>query len=33
MEIEAQTELRDSPDLLEAMDSYLQKRRPRFSGH
>jgi enoyl-CoA hydratase/carnithine racemase len=32
LEIEAQAELLDSPDLREALDSYLEKREPRFTG-
>lgn len=32
LEINAQAELLDSPDLQEAMDSYLQRRQPRFTG-
>jgi enoyl-CoA hydratase/carnithine racemase len=32
LELDAQAELLDSPDLREAIESYLQKRRPRFTG-
>jgi len=32
LEIEAQAELLDSPDLREALESYLEKREPRFTG-
>jgi len=32
LEIDAQVELLDSPDLREAIESYLEKRRPRFTG-
>ncbi len=32
LEIEAQAEVLYSPDVKEAMDSFLQKRPPRFSG-
>ena len=32
MEIDAQAELADSPDLREAIDSYLSQRPPGFTG-
>jgi enoyl-CoA hydratase/carnithine racemase len=32
LELDAQAELLDSPDLREAMESYLEKRHPRFTG-
>jgi enoyl-CoA hydratase/carnithine racemase len=32
LELDAQAELLDSPDLREAIGSYLEKRRPRFTG-
>lgn len=32
LEIDAQAELLDSPDLREAIESYVEKRRPRFAG-
>ena len=32
LEIDAQAELLDSPDLREAIESFLEKRRPRFTG-
>lgn len=32
LEIDAQAELLDSPDLVEAVESYLEQRQPRFSG-
>jgi enoyl-CoA hydratase/carnithine racemase len=32
LEIDAQVELLDSPDLREAVESYLEKRQPRFTG-
>jgi enoyl-CoA hydratase/carnithine racemase len=32
LEIDAQDELLDSPDLREALESYLEKRQPRFTG-
>jgi enoyl-CoA hydratase/carnithine racemase len=32
LEIDAQAELLDSPDLQEAIQSYLEKRRPEFTG-
>jgi len=32
LEIDAQAELLDSPDLQEAIESYLEKRRPQFTG-
>ena len=32
LEIDAQAELLDSPDLREAVASYLEKRQPRFVG-
>ena len=32
LEIDAQAELLDSADWREAIDSYVEKRRPRFSG-
>ncbi len=32
LEIDAQAELLDSPDLREAMESYLEQRKPRFAG-
>jgi enoyl-CoA hydratase/carnithine racemase len=32
LEIDAQAELLDSPDWREAIDSYVEKRRPWFSG-
>ncbi|UCC62513.1 MAG: enoyl-CoA hydratase/isomerase family protein [Anaerolineae bacterium] len=32
LEIDAQLELLDSPDLHEAIESYLEKRRPEFTG-
>ena len=32
LEIDAQAELLDSPDLREAIASYLEKRQPRFVG-
>ena len=32
LEIDAQAELFDSPDLREAIESYLEKRQPRFTG-
>jgi enoyl-CoA hydratase/carnithine racemase len=32
LEIDAQAELLDSPDLREAIESYSEKRRPRFTG-
>jgi enoyl-CoA hydratase/carnithine racemase len=32
LELDAQAELLDSSDLREAIQSYLQKRRPRFTG-
>ena len=32
LEIAAQTELLGSPDWREAIDSYLEKRRPQFTG-
>ena len=32
LEINAQAELQNSPDLREAVESYVEKRRPRFTG-
>ncbi len=32
LEIDAQAELLDSPDLREAIGSYMEKRRPQFAG-
>jgi enoyl-CoA hydratase/carnithine racemase len=32
LELDAQAELLDSPDLREGMESYSEKRRPRFTG-
>jgi enoyl-CoA hydratase/carnithine racemase len=32
LEIDAQAELLDSPDFREAVESYLEKRSPRFTG-
>lgn len=32
LEVDAQAELLDSPDLREAVESYLEKRRPQFTG-
>lgn len=32
LELDAQAELLDSPDLREGIESYLEKRRPRFIG-
>jgi len=32
LEIDAQAESLDSPDLQEALESYLEKRRPQFTG-
>jgi enoyl-CoA hydratase/carnithine racemase len=32
LEIEAQMEIWDSPDLKEAVESYLEQRRPQFTG-
>lgn len=32
LEIDAQAEILDSPDLREAVESYLEKRQPRFTG-
>lgn len=32
LELDAQAELLDSPDLREALESYSEKRRPRFIG-
>jgi enoyl-CoA hydratase/carnithine racemase len=32
LEIDAQAELLDSPDLQEAIESYSEKRRPQFTG-
>jgi enoyl-CoA hydratase/carnithine racemase len=32
LEIEAQAELLDSPDMREALRSYVDKRQPRFTG-
>ena len=32
LEIDAQAELFDSPDLREAIESYLEKREPKFTG-
>jgi hypothetical protein len=32
LEIDALTELLDSPDVREAIGSYLENRRPRFIG-
>ena len=32
LEIDAQAELLDSPDFKEAMDSYFEKRPPRYTG-
>jgi enoyl-CoA hydratase/carnithine racemase len=32
LEIDAQAELLDSPDMQEAIESYLEKRRPQFTG-
>ena len=32
LELDAQAELLDSPDLREGMESYSEKRRPRFAG-
>ena len=32
LEIDAQAELLDSPDFREAVESYLEKRPPRFTG-
>ena len=32
LEIDAQSELLGSPDVQEAMESYLEKRRPQFRG-
>jgi enoyl-CoA hydratase/carnithine racemase len=32
LEVDAQVELLDSPDLREAIESYSEKRRPRFTG-
>ena len=32
LEIDAQMELLDSPDMREALESYLEKREPKFAG-
>jgi enoyl-CoA hydratase/carnithine racemase len=32
LELDALAELLDSPDVREAMESYSEKRRPRFTG-
>ena len=32
LEIDSQSELLDSPDLREAVESYLEERQPRFTG-
>lgn len=32
LEIDAQAELLDSPDFREAVESYLERRQPRFTG-
>ena len=32
LEIDALAELKDSPDVREALDSYSEKRRPQFTG-
>jgi enoyl-CoA hydratase/carnithine racemase len=32
MEIDAQVNLMDSPDLREAIESFVEQRRPRFTG-
>ena len=32
LEIDAQMELLDNPDMREALESYLEKREPKFSG-
>jgi enoyl-CoA hydratase/carnithine racemase len=32
MEIDAQVKMMDSPDLREAIDSFIEQRRPRFTG-
>jgi enoyl-CoA hydratase/carnithine racemase len=32
LEIDAQLEIIDSPDLREAIASFLEKRQPRFTG-
>ena len=32
LEIDAQAQLLDSPDFYEAVESYIEKRSPRFTG-
>ena len=32
LEIEALLELKTSPDLREAIESYVEKRQPQFTG-
>jgi enoyl-CoA hydratase/carnithine racemase len=32
MEIDAQVKMMDSPDLREAIESFVEQRRPQFTG-